>query len=64
MSETIGTVSLKIARLEHQLKVLSLQKQLSRYYPDYQAKLTSKEVEARSQLSRMIEFRDKVLYSC
>ena len=60
MSETQGTISLKIARLEQQLKVLSLQKQLSSSYPDHQAQLISKELATQIQLSQMIEFRDKI----
>ncbi|MCB0209496.1 MAG: hypothetical protein KDJ52_09210 [Anaerolineae bacterium] len=60
MSETQGTISLKIARLEQQLKILSLQKQLSNNYPDHQAQLISKELTAQLQLQQMIEFRDKV----
>lgn len=64
MKETVGTVSLKIARLENKLKVLSTQKQLSSCYPDYQAKLTSTELATQLQLSQMIEFRDKVLHTC
>ena len=64
VEETVGTVSLKIARLESELRLLSEKLQLSRAYPDYQAKLALQEASARFQLNRMLEVRDQFMRVC
>ena len=35
MQETIGTLDLKIARLQHQLNVLTLREAMSKNYPEH-----------------------------
>lgn len=64
MEETVGTVSLKIARLENELRLLREKLHLSRAYPDFQAKLALQEATARLQLSRMLEVRDQFIQVC
>ncbi|MCB0168207.1 MAG: hypothetical protein KDI79_28525 [Anaerolineae bacterium] len=64
VEETVGTVSLKIARLENELKLLSVKQHLSSSYPDYQAKLALQEASARLQLSLMMEVRDQFMRVC
>jgi hypothetical protein len=61
MQETLGTLNLKIARLEQHLKVLRQQQILSSAYPDYQANLARKELALRTYLNQLIVSRDLFL---
>jgi hypothetical protein len=61
MQETIGTLNLKIARLEQHLKVLKQQQFLSHTYPDYKANLVRKAQELQTQLKQLVKSRDELL---
>lgn len=54
--ETIGTLTLKITRLEHRLQLLNRQQILSRPYPDHKARLAEKCSQVRSQLDRLKQY--------
>lgn len=64
MEETIGTLSLKIARIEHRLRVLKQQQVLSSAYPDHQAKLMIEVLTMQTQLNDMTRIREQVLQTC
>lgn len=61
MQETVGTLNLKIARLEGYLKVLQQQLDLSDNYPTCKARLTQKDLQLRYQLRQLIQDRQKLL---
>lgn len=61
MTETIGTISLKIARLESRLNVLKRQQALSVPYPDLQAKLMCQEMTTQLQLSQLQRMRQNLV---
>ena len=61
MPETLGTLNLKIARLEQWLKVLEYQQAMSQAYPEYQAKLDQECARLKSQLLRLIQYRRHLL---
>ena len=60
MPETLGTLNLKIARLEQHLAVLKQQQRLSSPYPDHKAQLSQEyfrqEVRLRQLTRRRQEF--------
>ncbi len=62
MAETLGTLELKIFRLQHQLKVLQQQQQLCAAYPDYQAHLAQKMLRVQSQLTELVQYREELSY--
>lgn len=64
VEETFGTVSLRIARLENELRLLDAKQQLSRAYPDYQAKLTLQQAATQLQLNQMLAVRDQFIRTC
>ena len=57
MSETLGTLNLKIARLEQWLKVLEQQQAMSQAYPDCQARLTQQHACLQLQLQHLVQYR-------
>lgn len=57
MSETIGTLSLKIAQLERQLLILKQQHALSYRYPTHQNKLTLASIQVQDQLGQLMKRR-------
>jgi hypothetical protein len=65
MPETLGTLNLKIARLEQHLAVLKQQQRLSSAYPDHKAQLSREyfrlEVRLRQLLQRRQEFLPSLL---
>ena len=61
MEETVGTLNLKIARLEQKLQLLQQQRRLSRPYPDHLARLTLQDFQTRSQLQKLLETRTQFL---
>ena len=61
MQETVGTLNLKIARLEGYLKVLQQQLNLSDNYPTFKARLAQKDSQLRLQLRQLIQDRQKLL---
>jgi len=63
MQETVGTLNLKIARLEQQLQVLRQQQQLSSAYPDYRANLARKDLQLQAYLNQLLASREALLQS-
>ena len=61
MPETIGTLDLKIARLENLLKVLRQQQFLSIAYPQHQASLIEQDRQIQFQLQGLRQHRESVL---
>jgi hypothetical protein len=61
MEETVGTLNLKIARLEQKLQLLQKQRLLSRPYPDHLARLAFQDFQTRSQLQNLLEHRARKL---
>lgn len=59
--ETLGTLNLKIARLEQGLKVLEQQQAMSKAYPDCQTKLAQQYACLQSQLQRLLQHRRHLL---
>ncbi len=72
MRDTIGTLNLKIARLQHQLEVIQQRQRLSLAYPQYYAGLMDEGAAVenqlrelklrREELSRMEDFWKGELY--
>ncbi len=60
MQETVGTLNLKIARLQHQLQLVQQQQVLSRPYPRHQAALQFAQVQLQDQLWQLIQFREEL----
>ena len=61
MQETLGTLELKIARLERYLAILKQQQSLSRPYPDHEAQLAVEYLQLQSLLEQLIQRRQKYL---
>ena len=61
MVETVGTLDLKIARLEQSLKLLKKRWRLSLAYPDYQARLVLEVGELEYQLYQLKKYRNEIL---
>lgn len=61
MSETSGTLTLKIARVEQRLKILEQQCVMSQTYPQHQARLTAEETRLRQELGQLVEKQQKLL---
>ncbi len=55
--ETVGTINLKIAQLEHRLKLLEQQQALSSSYPGYKAKLIQKKLYVQLQVQQLLQFQ-------
>ena len=61
MTETIGTVDLKIARFERQMQSISQQLALARMYPSHSQELILKGSEIQSQLDQLLKQRRKFI---
>jgi hypothetical protein len=61
MEETVGTLDLKIARLEQQLKIIRHQQILSSVYRDYKLRLIEKDSELQAKLDQLINYREQLL---
>lgn len=61
MTETIGTISLKMARLESRLNLLKRQQALSSPYPDLQARLICQELATQLQLNQLHRMRQTMV---
>lgn len=61
MAETIGTLELKIARLEQHLAVLRQQQRLSQAYPEHRAALLNEDRRLQSVLSSLNRRRQEYL---
>lgn len=55
LPETVGPLNLKLARLEHDLKVLEQQQAMSNTYPTCQASLAQEYVRLQLQLGQLIQ---------
>ena len=60
--ETIGTLNLKITRLERRLHVLEQQQLLSDPYPDHKVRLAQKSCQMQSELDYLKEYRQMLLH--
>lgn len=60
MNETLGTVNLKIARLERQLWTLHQQQLLSRPYPHHRAGLLQEYRRTEATLCDLIKLRQQI----
>ena len=61
MAETLGTLDLKIARLEQRLAVLRQQQRLSSVYPDHEAALVREYRQLQILLGQLSERRQEFL---
>jgi hypothetical protein len=61
MSETIGTLNLKIARLKMRLSLLEQQQALSGPYPYHQSQLIQEGAQVRFQLHQLRQYREELL---
>lgn len=61
MQETLGTLNLKIARLEQILKVLKQRQAMSERYPTYKANLIKENLKVQRQLRYLVQYREKLL---
>ncbi len=59
--ETIGTLNLKIARLEQRLQVLEQQQRLSQPYPAHKADLKREYSQLKAVLHELIQRRQEFL---
>ena len=60
VQDTSGTLNLKIARLEHHIKVLEQQLILCTPYPDHKTKLAEKKLQVLYQLQQLLQYRDSL----
>ena len=60
MNETIGTLNLKIARMQHQLAILQQQQNLGRAYPDFQITLRQRMTAIEHQLRQLVQRRGEL----
>lgn len=61
MSETLGMLDLKIARLEQYLKILKQQQRLSSAYPAHKAQLTLEYLRLQAVLGQLLQRRQEFL---
>jgi hypothetical protein len=61
MPETLGTLNLKIARLEQHLTVLKQQQRLSSTYPDHKAQLSREYFRLEARLRQLTRRRQEFL---
>jgi len=61
MPETLGTLDLKIARLEQHLKILKQQQRLSSAYPAHKAQLTLEYLRLQVVLGQLLQRRQEFL---
>ncbi len=61
MIETIGTLDLKIARLERQIADLKQREQLSGPYPTHRALLNNQYLRAQMTLHQLAQYRRELI---
>lgn len=61
VQETVGTLNLKIARLNYRLRVLQQDQAMSCPYPAYQANLIQEYLQLQLQLHQLIHYRHEIL---
>ena len=59
--ETVGTLNLKIARLEHRLRVLEQRQAMSHPYPTYQANFTQEYLQLQLESHQLIHYCHEIL---
>ncbi|NJN99089.1 MAG: hypothetical protein HC875_35840 [Anaerolineales bacterium] len=62
MLETLGTLNLKIARLEHRLAILKQQERMSNAYPTRKAELVREYLQLQTELGRLTEDRQRLVH--
>ncbi len=63
MQETVGTLRLKIARLQQRLQVLQQQHAMSAMYPQHQAVLALEKLHVQSEIEQLDRQLQKLLPS-
>jgi hypothetical protein len=61
MFETLGTVNLKIDRLQQRLRLLEQQQFLSKPYPEHKQNLLREDSKIRTQLYLLLQYREELL---
>ncbi len=61
MNETVGTLNLKIAKLEQQIQILKQRLNLSSVYPEHRASLSRQREQVELFLDQLIQYRDNVV---
>lgn len=61
MTETIGTLNLKITRLERLLNLLKQQQRLSQPYPEHHLNLIRQRERVEAQLAQLTHARDMLI---
>jgi hypothetical protein len=59
--ETIGTLNLKIARLQQHLTVLASRQRLSEPYPEHQQRLRQEARQTQAQLDAFMEMQQALI---
>lgn len=60
MAETVGTVALKIARLQQHLQLMQHQHQLGKAYPQFQAELLRRQLLVEHQLGQLLHLSQEL----
>ena len=60
MQETVGTLTLKITRLQQQLQVLQRQQHLGKAYPEIEAKLAHRQLMVEHQLRELMQNKEEL----
>lgn len=60
MGETVGSLNLKIARLERRLADLQQRERLSRPYPTHRAYIISEYLRLQGTLSQLVRYRQEL----
>lgn len=60
MQETVGTLTLKIARLQQQLQLLQQQQHLGKAYPKVQADLLRRQLLVEHQLGQLMQNKEEL----
>ncbi len=61
MNETVGSLNLKIARLEQRLQLVESQQYLSQPYPQHKNKLVQEAMRLKFQLQQLMQYRETFL---
>jgi hypothetical protein len=61
MPETLGTIELRMARLERRLRVLQQQYTLSSPYPGHQARIYQEYTQTKFELNQLAQQRQRFL---
>jgi hypothetical protein len=61
MADTVGTLNLKIARLQYYLQVVQQRKRLSLSYPQYYTYLVAEEADLENQLRELMRRKEELI---